>query len=155
HIIMEVIMKTKRMLIVLFFLAELACSFELRAQFTGGRGFGVGLSHTDSGEVITYLSRESPLHDDDVVLGDKIVAFNGKPLVGEDILLTEAIGLVDTLTVRVRRSATGEEFSAVILRSKQRQIKGGRCGMLDKTIAYIKLSAFDADSVDVLESMLD
>ena len=149
-------MKTEQMLIAIFFLGALTYNLELRAQYTGPRGFGMGLSHNDSDEVITYIARESPLHDVNIMIGDEIVELNGKPIAGWDILLSGALGpSVDSAIIKVRRPSTGTEFSATIFKSSMHKMKAEYCGMLNKTTAFVKLTAFNADNLDSLESMLD
>ena len=144
------------MLIAIFFFGAINSSLELRAQHTGPRSFGMGLSHNDSGEVIMYIARESPLHDVNILVGDEIVELDGKPIAGRDILLSGALGAsVDSATIKVRRPSTGAEFSAAIFKSPMHKVKAEYCGMLNKTTAFVKLTAFNADNLDSLESMLD
>lgn len=148
-------MANQRKPIAVFFIIILAHTHTAHAQ-PDMRGYGVGLSHTDSAEVITFLARESPLRDIDIVVGDEVVAIGGRRIDSKDILVHGLVGeYVDTVSIQIHRPSNGLVFSATIAKTVLRKGKVERFGMLDKGTAYIRLQVFDADDVESLEAALD
>ncbi|HEX5315252.1 MAG TPA: hypothetical protein VFX22_01265 [Candidatus Kapabacteria bacterium] len=147
-------MKTKRVLIAIILLCGFAWTVKVEAQDFDRRGFGMGLIHSDSAETIAYIARESPLHDVNAVIGDAIVAIAGRAIKGNDIILNGMFKPgVDSVTVLIRHDTS--EFSATLYKTRLRACKMKCCGMLDNQIAFLRLTAFNEDNVEQLESMLD
>ncbi len=146
-------MKTKQILIAIFFV-PIVLGAALHAQPRRMRGFGMGLTYSDSGELIAYIARESPLHDFNIDQGDKIVAFGGKPISATTNLASE-LDASETVYVEIRRASKGDTFSATISKTLLRKNKVDCCGMLDPATAYVRITAFGDSNIEVLESMLD
>ncbi|HEY3874972.1 MAG TPA: hypothetical protein VGM92_05820 [Candidatus Kapabacteria bacterium] len=147
-------MKTKQILIVLFFVPAIIVPF-VQAQTIREYGFGVGLMHSNHGEVIGFLARESPLRDIDVDKGDTIIALNGKGIANDNLFLLAHIFEQDSIQVVIARAKQNDTISATITKTSIRTRKVDRCGMSDASTGYVRINAFDENEVEMLEMQLD
>jgi hypothetical protein len=117
-------------------------------------GFAIGLKHTDTTEIISYLARESPLHDEDIAVGDEIVAINGLTVRGIDVTRSNILA-EDTIIFRVHCRRDDRYVDAQVTRAHLRIRNSGPIALLDNTTAIIQGAAFSAEKIEAIETILD